>query len=128
MAAPFEAVDHSPTRYLQRRELLERILAWFGERLPGVRTAESGAALASGPGLAVRPSIVRGRPGVRLQVMGDGSAEPVRAAVYDCSGSLVRVVLARDSDLDIGRLAAGVYLLRLDQGGQSRQQKFVVTD
>ncbi|MEO0082061.1 MAG: S8 family serine peptidase [candidate division WOR-3 bacterium] len=33
---PFEAIDHSVTRYLQKWTLIRRILLWFGEGVPGV--------------------------------------------------------------------------------------------
>jgi hypothetical protein len=32
----FEAIDHWPTRYVQKWTLLRRILAYFGERIPGM--------------------------------------------------------------------------------------------
>ena len=35
-STPFEAIDHSVSRYVQKWELVRRILLWFGEGVPGV--------------------------------------------------------------------------------------------
>ena len=35
-SAPFEAIDHSTSKYLQKWTLLRRIMEYFGQRVPGV--------------------------------------------------------------------------------------------
>jgi hypothetical protein len=92
------------------------------ERREGVmsslRVAGTGAALAFGPNPARRL--------VNLSVE-DGRGLPSRVRVYDATG---REVMARDiagsGVLDLGRLATGVYLMRLEVDGNPVSRKLVI--
>lgn len=77
LAAPFEALNHSPNIYLQRWELLRRVLEWFGERIPGHR--ETGVS-SSAPARRSGPTVLRGPL----------TAVPAGARVFDAAGRAVR--------------------------------------
>ncbi|UCG44076.1 MAG: S8 family serine peptidase [candidate division WOR-3 bacterium] len=115
-AVPFEAIAHS-SRYTQKWTLMERVLRYFGEQVPGV--SES-------------PPVVRGRGPEILSVSPNPFSRTARASftapasgrvvltTYSMDGRVVdeqvqRVVLGQrvSFDLDGARLANGVYLVRL---------------
>lgn len=96
----------------------QRCQEWF-ELNVGV--LEPAADPAPRPGLAALPPLVRGTCRIRLA---PGLSGRVRATLFDASGRRAADVYdgpAPESgtlDLDAGRLAAGVYLLRLSAGGR----------
>ena len=115
-SVPFEALDHSTTRYLQKWTLVERILGWFGERLPGVAELPRLA----GPRpyvLSISPSPFSTRARVDFIAPVSG---PVELRTYSTAGRLVdnqtrTVTLGERAwfELDGARLSNGVYLVQL---------------
>ncbi|HLA63727.1 MAG TPA: T9SS type A sorting domain-containing protein, partial [Rhodothermales bacterium] len=80
--------------------------------------------------LEVRPNPVRGRAAVRFGLPAAGT---VRASVYDALGREVAVLLTGDrpagwheAALDASALAPGVYVVRLEAGGDARTQRLTV--
>ncbi len=127
LSIPFEALDHSPSRYLQRAEFLRRVLAYFGEALPG--TAEP------------LPATTTRRQPVFLPTVVSRSAEPRFPAPTE-DGAMLRVFsaagrLVTKQCLDagpghqqlwslLGRLPPGVYVVELSTAGISWRQKLVI--
>ncbi|MFO7674840.1 MAG: T9SS type A sorting domain-containing protein, partial [bacterium] len=114
---PFEAINHSTTRYLQKWTLIRRIFEWFGERVPGV-AEELPAVTDKRPYvLRVSPSPVSGRGQVEFIAPVSGRVE---LRTYALDGQLVatrdRTVTFGERariELDARELPAGTYLLQL---------------
>jgi hypothetical protein len=127
MSVPFEAVDHSTSRYLQRWTLLARVLSWFGERLPGVEDAQPAAE--AGPSrLMVAPTVARSLSDVRVTAPLNGPAE---VAVVSADG---RVLLRFTADVLAGRQlgltaegpGSGVYFVTVSGPGWRLTQRVTV--
>ena len=124
-AVPFEAIDHSVARYLQKWTLLMRILEYFGERVPGVEQAVQPALPRPGPNLQVFPNPCRTRTAVRFRPAADG---PATLSVFDAAGRIILQSaicnLTSEMPLDLRHLSPGVYLLK---AGGSAMTKLVKT-
>ena len=116
-SVPFEAIDHSPSRYLQKWTLIRRILTWFGERVPGVEQPIPVA-------LDARPYALRITPNPFVRDAQVAFVAPVSGKVtlntYTTAGRLVdtqttAVSFGRDASfrLDGQKLGNGVYLVQL---------------
>jgi len=115
-AVPFEAIAHS-SRYTQKWTLLDRVLRYFGEQVPGV--SESPPVVRDrGPGLlSISPNPFSRTARVSFTAPANGR---VVLTTYSMDGRVVdeqaqRVVLGQRAsfDLDGARLANGVYLVQL---------------
>ncbi len=126
LSIPFEAVDHSPTRYLQRWTMLRRVLDWFGERVPGVGSEPERVA----GRFVVAPTLLR--PGTAVSFIAPFSGT-VRVRICSAAGRLVqgqdfcavagrreRIVLDQD-------MAAGVYVVLVGDSRQALGRKIVLT-
>jgi hypothetical protein len=116
-AVPFEAINHSTSRYLQKWTLLRRILEWLGERVPGVAEELPAVADKRPYVLRVSPSPVSGRGQVEFTAPVTGRVE---LRTYALDGQLVaaqeRAVTFGERarfELDARELPAGTYLLQL---------------
>ncbi|MFO7638187.1 MAG: S8 family serine peptidase [bacterium] len=133
LPVPFEAINHSTARYLQKWTLLRRIFEWFGEAVPGV--ADESGELPLLPdkrpyALRVTPSPVTGRAWVEFTAPVSGRVE-LRA--YNLNGRLVQTGGAEVSfgersrvEFDATGLAAGTYLLQLHTAAGAYAQRATV--
>ncbi len=114
---PFEAIDHAPSRYVQRWTLCRRILEWLGERLPGV--AEENPSSPS-----QRPYVLRITPNPFTQKAQVSFFAPLSGPceirLYSLDGRLLQshsrhAILAEpvNFNLDGTRLTSGIYLVQL---------------
>ena len=130
-AAPFEAIDHASSRYLQKWTLVKRILEWFGERVPGVSEQPR---LPAGPAsLAVWPNPARSTLTLRVEQLKSSIVQHARVSVHDVLG---RAVLSSIYDilsshfgisLDVSGLSSGVYLVRLETRDRTLSRQFVIS-
>jgi len=130
-AAPFEAIDHATSRYLQKWTLVRRILEWFGERVPGVEEPPS---LRTRPvALMVFPNPVRNWLSLRVEGLSGPIAGHARVSVHDVLG---RAVFNQDFTIHhspftispgLSGLASGVYLVRLETGEQTLSRQVVIS-
>lgn len=116
-AAPFEAINLSPDRYLQRWTLISRIYRFFGEATPGTDELTPPLPAADRPGLAVLPNPFARAARVRFTSPVPG---PIRLALYNTAGQLVYSESRAagkpgpvDFLLDGTRLNRGIYVLRV---------------
>jgi hypothetical protein len=82
--------------------------------------------------LGTAPNPARSRATVRFAVPEDRAADAVRLRLYDVLGRRVRTVRAEaepgrhEHTLDVTGLSSGVYVLRLQAGGQTKTRKLTV--
>ncbi len=115
-AAPFEAINLSPARYLQRWTLISRIYRFFGEATPGAEEPAPPLPAADRPGLVVMPNPFARTARVRFTSPVPG---PVRLALYNAAGQLVHSESHATGKpgpveflLDGTRLNSGIYIVR----------------
>ena len=117
-ACAFEAIDHS-SRYVQRWTLLNRILTWFGERVPATtEPPQESTCRDAGPvSFEILPSPFARAATVDFLPTLTGAVE---LRLFSADGRLVRsdhyaTVAGRREGftLDAGNLPAGVYLAQL---------------
>ncbi len=129
-AAPFEAIDHATSRYLQKWTLVKRILEWFGERVPGVE--EQPRPTVKPPSFTVSPNPARNLLMLRVERL-NTRAQRARVSVVDVLG---RAVLCSSIDipsshcavsLNVSGLANGVYLVRFETPGEALTGRVVVS-
>jgi hypothetical protein len=116
-AVPFEAIDHSASRYLQKWTLVSRILRFFGERVPGVEQPIPQPRLNRPYAMNITPNPFARTATVRFVAPVTGT---VTLNAYALSGQLVGsqsrpVQFGEDTEfrLDGTNLANGVYLVQL---------------
>jgi hypothetical protein len=137
-AFPAEAIGGSGTRYIQRQEIIRRILVWFGGTL-GVEAEEE--AIPFGPSArtfflgSFAPNPLRGDGGVEFSLP---RATSVDLAVYNVSGQRIRTLAFGEhhggrytvrwdgKDASGKPVASGVYFCRLAADGFSRSRSVVV--
>jgi hypothetical protein len=115
-ACPFEAIDHSASRYLQKWTLVARILRYFGERVPGVAQELPGPDIKP-YALKVTPNPFRGQALVEFIAPVSGTME---LRTYSTDGRLVSsqtrtatIGQRVNFRLDGTKLANGIYLVQL---------------
>jgi hypothetical protein len=137
-AFPAEAIGGTAPRYIQRTEIIRRILAWFGGTL-GVEAGEeafrfepSAKEFALG---SFAPNPFQGEGGVEFSLPVTAWAE---LAVYNVAGQRIRTLVSGersagryrarwDGKNDSGKLVSiGVYLCRLQTGGFAQTRSVVV--
>jgi M6 family metalloprotease-like protein len=133
---PFEAIGGSAPRFIQRTEIMRRILAWFGGVMP--------------QGLESQPAVIPARPGLRISCAPNPFGKQtgisyhlpmpgmVELAVYNVAGQKVRTLIKGRQPAGENRItwdgrdesgrkaAAGVYLARLNAAGRSAASKLVL--
>ncbi|MBM3322468.1 T9SS type A sorting domain-containing protein [candidate division WOR-3 bacterium] len=114
---PFEAIDHSASRYLQKWTLVSRILQFFGERVPGVEQPIPQPRLNQPYAMNIAPNPFAREATVRFVAPVSGT---VTLNTYALDGRLVAsssrtVRFGEDAELRIdgARLVNGVYLVQL---------------
>jgi subtilisin family serine protease len=127
-SVPFEAVDHSVSRYLQKWTLVKRILEYFGERVPGVELERQPTLAGQRLDLQVTPNPSRtGLAAVRLS---SALPRPLSLTVSDVSGRVVLrstfVTGTSSFALDLRSMSAGVYLLDVDSQGTHATTKLIL--
>jgi hypothetical protein len=116
-SVPFEAVDHSVSRYLQKWTLVKRILEYFGERVPGVEQPIPVAPVKQPYALRITPNPFARDAQVSFIAPVSGN---VTLNTYTTDGRLVGaqtrfVAFGKDASfrLDGAKLSNGVYLIQL---------------
>jgi len=116
-AAPFEAIDHATSRYLQKWTLIKRIFDWFGERVPGVEERPPVTANPRPYVLSVSPNPFSKNCRVQFIAPVSGAVE---LRTYATNGRLVssqtkQVTLGERAffELDGSGLSNGTYLVQL---------------
>jgi hypothetical protein len=130
-SCPFEAIDHSTARYVQKWTLLKRILTWFGERVPRLEERSQPAATRTSQGPALDcPTIVGGHASAWFTAPLSGT---VRFSVFSASGRLIseQTAPAHKGDrlrfsVDAGQMCAGVYFVQLAAPGGQAVRKVAV--
>lgn len=129
LSAPFEAIDHSASRYLQRWTLMRRVLEWFGERMPGVGIVDARAGCSS-RGFVIAPNPV-GRETRAGFVAPYGGPAVLRA--YSCDGRRAaewrcELEAGQRFEFDAGAagLGSGVYVFTLTGSDAVRSCKATV--
>ena len=137
-AEPFEAIDHATSRYVQKWTILERIMDFFDEPLPGaVSEPVTGHRLpTTGHAVTVSPNPIGGEARISYGIERDARAA---VRVYDSRGTLVRelasgAMLAGSHelvwnlrDLSGRRVAAGIYYCTLTSSTGVQTAKLLVT-
>jgi hypothetical protein len=107
-------------------DLQEGVPSW----LPAAVEEQEGGIAPSN--VVVAPNPVRDRAAVSYQLH---SSVPVNIALYDVAGKLVKNIVSGEQasgshrvELDLGSLAAGVYIVQLNYGTQTAITKLVITE
>jgi hypothetical protein len=115
-SCPFEAIDHSVSRYVQKWTLFARILKYFGERVPGVAQELPGPDIKP-YALKVTPNPFRGQALVEFTAPISGVME---LKTFSTDGRLVSsqtqtatIGQRMNFRLDGKKLANGIYLVQL---------------
>jgi hypothetical protein len=115
-ACPFEAINHSTSRYVQKWTLFARILKFFGERVPGVTQELPGPDIKPYV-LKVTPNPFRGQALVEFIAPVSGKME---LRTYSTDGRLAASQTGSATigqrmtfKLDGAKLANGIYLVQL---------------
>lgn len=136
---PFEAIDGATNRYLQRDELMRRILAWFGGVITGVEREKDVKPVQTPSGF----SLAWAHPNPFTKITSIKYSVPLRSRislrVYNVTGQLVRTLVDREEDAGIynvewdgkdvngEKVASGVYFSRLVWGeGNFSEAKRIV--
>lgn len=137
-AEPFEAIDHAVSRYVQKWTILERIMNYFDEPLPGAVTEP--AVLRPGTLKPATLSVSPNPTGAEAQIsFGLDRDASTRLRIYDSRGTLVRELAAGLTpaghhqlvwnlrDLSGRQVAAGIYYCTLTSAAGARTAKLLVT-
>jgi hypothetical protein len=130
-ACPFEAIDHTPSRYLQKWTLIARALTYLGERMPGItQPRPNPPSLSAGPFLEIRPNPFTRYTTVSFTAPVSGRME-LRA--FSTDGRMVAsetqtAVIGQHMSfkLDGARLANGTYLVQVKTPAGIYAQKTAV--
>jgi roadblock/LC7 domain-containing protein len=115
-SCPFEAIDHSVSRYLQKWTLVARILKYFGERVPGVAQEL--------PGPDINPYVLKVSPSPFNRQAVVEFIAPISGVMelrtFSADGRLVSnqsqtatIGQRMRFTLDGARLSGGIYLVQL---------------
>ncbi len=130
-SVPFEAIDHSTSKYLQKWTLVKRILEYFGERVPGVEETPPEVPDKRPYVLHITPNPFSRTAQVQFIAPVTGQVE---LRTYTINGRLIdsqtrNVVLGQRGrfQLDGKKLSNGVYLVQLvTQAGVFAQKTAVL--
>ncbi len=116
-ACAFEAIDQSPTRYLQKWTIIRRCLEWFGEPLPGIELEQAAPAAVNPTAVEITPNPFAVRAHVRFTAPTTG---PVTLRVVATDGRVVHSETQQVTKsnrvtfiLEGNKLVAGTYLIQI---------------
>lgn len=135
---PFEAIDHSTLRYVQKWTILRRIMNFFGEPLPhAIGEEKTVAGSVSGDNiLRAVPNPATRSVQIRYQLT---RTAPVNLAVYDIQGRLIRTIAAGIQsaggqsvvwdlrDANGNAVTSGIYFCTLTVGNSTYNTRLLVT-
>jgi hypothetical protein len=79
-----------------------------------------------GPLVQLTPNPVRDR--LNWQLRGAAGSDPVEIRVFDTAGRLVQFYRSPEPNIDVSRLAAGVYIFQVQVGQEVLNERFVKTN
>lgn len=130
---PFEAINHSPLRYIQKWDVMRRILTFFGERLPGIEETESTRptrVINTLYTLSLSPNPFSERTTIRFPLPVTNNAQ---LNIYNLSGALIKTIKVSGSsinwdgtDQNSQKLTNGIYFCELKTPQGSLIQKAVI--
>jgi hypothetical protein len=128
---PFEAIDHTPGRYIQKWEIMRRILNFFSEPLPGIEQEQP--SIVNNylkPSLNLSPNPFSSKTRIKFSQPVIGNAQ---VHIYNINGELVKsiatnssIVLWDGTDQSGRKLVNGVYFCELKTTNGSVTTKAIV--
>ncbi|MCS7258827.1 MAG: T9SS type A sorting domain-containing protein, partial [candidate division WOR-3 bacterium] len=131
---PFEAINHSPTRYIQKWEVMRRILTFFNEPLPQDIIEETQPYQLRTAARLIRfniypnPSFDK----VHFQLEFTGTSLPVVINIYDIKGNLLKTIhttsnfVWNGTDNRGNRVGKGIYICELNVGSYKLTRKAIL--
>jgi len=121
---PFEAIDHSQSRYIQKWHVMQRILTFFNEPLPGIEYEQPTAINSyTKPSMNITPNPFSRNTRINFSVPVKGNSQ---LNIYNVSGELVNSITTKSTSItwdgtdEYGKnLINGVYFceLKTEYGG-----------
>ncbi len=129
---PFEAIDHATSRYIQKWDVMRRILLYFDERLPGIEQKqpqfENNYMQAI---MHISPNPFTNNTCIRFSLP---SQLPVQINIYNITGTLVKSISTSNSSIiwngtdNNGRkLKNGVYFCEIKSSNNNITQKVIIS-